>query len=228
MKTKLPLIIVNFKAYDNAIGEKAEKLAIICQEVAEENDVTIMIAVQPSDIFRVSKKVSIPVLSEHIDPIEPGAHTGYILAKDIKENGAVGTLLNHSEHRMRIDEIEKAIDIAKKYNLITVVCASNDEIAEASAVFNPDFIAVEPPELIGTNVSVSKARPELIRNSINKVKAIKDIPVLCGAGIKTKEDVKRAIELGAKGILVASAVTLSKNPKKILDEFCKGMKEAKP
>lgn len=224
MKISLPLILVNFKAYDNALGEKAETLAKTCEKASAEFGCSIAVAVQPGDIYRVSKAVSIPVFSEHIDAVEAGAHTGYVLAKNVKENGAVGTLLNHSEHRIKIDDLEDSVDIARKEGLLTVVCASNDEIAQAAASFDPDFIAIEPPELIGTNISVSSARPELVTSSIQRVNSVSQIPILCGAGIRTGDDVKKAVELGVKGILVASAVTLSKDPYSVLESFCKAIK----
>jgi len=43
--------------------------------------------------------------------------------------------------------------------------------------------------------------------------------VLCGAGVKTGKDVKRALELGAVGVLLASGVVKSKDPKKALQDL---------
>ncbi|HDP73806.1 MAG TPA: triose-phosphate isomerase [Candidatus Woesearchaeota archaeon] len=223
MKIKLPVILVNFKAYDNALGDKAETLAKVCEKASADFGCTIGVAVQSGDIYRVSRAVSIPVFSEHIDAVEAGPHTGYVLAKNVRENGAIGTLLNHSEHRIKIDELEDSIDIARKEGLLTVVCASNEEIAQAAASLNPDFIAIEPPELIGTDISVSGAKPELVTASIQRVSSVSQIPVLCGAGIKKGEDVAKAIQLGVQGILVASAVTLSKNPYGVLEDFCRAI-----
>ncbi|MFH1072203.1 MAG: triose-phosphate isomerase [Nanoarchaeota archaeon] len=219
MKLNFPVIIINFKTYAESVGKRAEELAEICERVHLATQKNIAIAVSAADIYRISQKVSIPVLSQHLDPDEYGSHTGHIIAENIKESGAIGTLLNHSEDRYRIDKLEAAIVRAKQTGLVSVVCANNDELAKAVAAFSPDFIAVEPPELIGGNISVSTAKPEIITKTIEKVHKIADIPVLCGAGVKTKEDVKKAMELGAAGILLASGITLAKDPEAVLREL---------
>ncbi|MBU1200967.1 MAG: triose-phosphate isomerase [Nanoarchaeota archaeon] len=216
---KTPIIIVNFKAYKEGTGRNAVKLAKICEKVAKKTKKNIAIAVEEVDIRNISSKVKIPVLSEHLDSIREGAHTGNNLAEAIKENGAWGTLLNHSENRLRIDQLEESIKRAREVGLKTVVCANNSEIAEAVAAFEPDMIAIEPPELIGGDISVSTAKPQVITDTIKKVKRIANIPVLCGAGIKSGADVKKAIKLGAKGILVASGIVKAKDPEKALTEL---------
>lgn len=222
-RINLPVFIVNFKTYKEGTGIKALELAQICEETAKKTGKNIIIAVQEPDIYRISHEVSIPIFSEHMDPIDYGAHTGHVAPEDLKENGAVGCLLNHSEDKFRIDDLEKSIEIAKELNLMTVACANNTEIAESIAVFKPDAIAIEPPELIGGNISVSSAKPELIKESIEKIKKIDpNIPVLCGAGIKTMEDVRKAIELGTQGVLIASGIVKAKNPRKKLEELLKG------
>ncbi|MFC2134059.1 triose-phosphate isomerase [Bacteroidota bacterium] len=219
MKLKTPVIIVNFKTYAKGTGREADTLAQACEKVAHETGKNIAIAIEEVDLHRVSSLVDIPVLSEHLDPIEPGPHTGHNLPQALKDNGAVGTLLNHSEDRFRIDKLNESIDIAKDLGLFTVVCANDSETAEAVAAFSPDMIAVEPPELIGGDVSVSTAKPEVITDTIEKVKRIADIPVLCGAGVKTAEDVKIALHLGAQGILIASGIVKAHNPEKALREL---------
>ncbi|MBU0472506.1 MAG: triose-phosphate isomerase [Nanoarchaeota archaeon] len=216
---KLPIIIVNFKAYTEGTGREAEHLAQICEKVAHETGKSIAIAVEEVDIHRISSLVDIPVLSEHFDPIGPGAHTGQNLPQALKDNGAYGTLLNHSEDRFRIDLLKESIELARDVGMKTVVCANDVEVAEAIATFEPDMIAIEPPELIGGDISVSTARPEVITNAVEKVRSVADIPVLCGAGIKTGADVKKALKLGAKGVLVASGVVRAGNPEKVLREL---------
>ncbi len=219
-----PIIIVNFKTYDSAYGKRAIELAKLCEKVAKTTGSHVAVAVSAVDLCTVAEEVNIPVLAQHIDDIEFGSHTGYIVAEDVKEAGAAGTLLNHSEHRLRMDVLEKSIKRAKENNLITIVCAKDAVEAKAVAVFEPDFIAIEPPELIGGDVSVSKEDPEIISDTVENVKFVNpNIPVLVGAGIKTTEDVNKAIELGAKGILVASGITKSEEPDRALLMMIKGM-----
>jgi len=217
---KTPVIIINFKAYMSATGSRAVSLAKKCDKVARETKANIAVAVQASDIFRVSREVSIPVLSQHIDDIEFGSNTGSILAEAVKENGAVGTLINHSEKRIPLEKIKGAVKRAKENGLVVVCCAKDDNEGKKISAFKPDFVAVEPPELIGGNISVSTSKPGLIKNSVKKI----GNNIIVGAGVKTTEDVKKAVELGSVGVLVASGITKSDNPEKTLRDLVKGLK----
>ncbi len=221
---KLPIIVVNCKAYDNCVGEGAIKIAQVCERVAKQAKITIAVAVEASDIYHVTMASRIPVLAQHVDPVSPGAHTGAILAQSVKEAGAVGTLLNHSEKKLGIADLKKSLSNAGRAGLLAIVCAATPAEAKKLAMMKPDMIAIEPPELIGGNVSVSVAKPEIITAA---TKSVKSIPVLCGAGIKTKADVEKAMRLGVKGILVASGITLAKNPEAVLKEFASAMQNFK-
>jgi triosephosphate isomerase len=217
----LPAIIVNFKTYQSAVGENALKLAKIHDSVAQKTNVSFAVCVQAADIYHIAQNVSIPVFAQHIDPVEYGSNTGHILPEAIKEAGAFGTLLNHAEKQIPLDILEKSIKRAKEVGLFTVVCANTPEMGEEIAKFNPDLIAVEPPELIGGDVSVSNAKPEVITKS---VELIGENKVLVGAGVKTGADTKKAIELGAKGVLLASGVTKASNPEIVLMDLANGLK----
>ncbi len=208
-----PVVIINFKAYEEAIGKNALKLAKICDYVAKKRNVEIMICVQASDIYQIAKNVKIKVLSQHVD-YQYGKFTGCISPISIKENGAYGSLINHSEKPLDFETIEKTIKECKKVGLKIVACASNLDEAKKISNLKPEYIAFEVPELIGTGNSITKEKPESIKNFIKIVKG-RSIP-LCGAGISTKEDFKTALELGTKGILISSAITKSPNPKKAL------------
>jgi len=221
---EIPIIIINFKCYEQATGKKAVELAKVCDSVTKDFKKSIAVSPQFCDIYSVSKEVDIPVLSQHIDPIEPGSHTGHVLPLSVKKAGAVGTLINHSERKLTLDEIKKRVDIAKKYGLISICCSGNLEESKKIAKFDPDFIAYEPPELIGTGIPVSKTKPEVVSNTVKEVKKINPkVKVLCGAGITNGEDVKKAIELGTVGVLLASGVVKSENPRKVLEDMAKSL-----
>ena len=217
---ELPTIIVNFKTYESAVGENALRLAKIHDRVAKETGLSFAVCVQSSDIYRISQEVSIPVFAQHIDPIIYGSHTGHILPEAIKQAGAYGTLINHAEHQVEFDVLEQSVMRAKDVGLFTCVCANTPEAAVEIAKFNPDLIAVEPPELIGGDISISNAKPEIITQAVAKIGRGK---VLVGAGVKTGEDTKKAIQLGASGVLLASGVTKAKNPYDVLMDLAKGL-----
>jgi len=222
---KTPLIIINFKCYEESTGENALKLAKMCESVSKEYKIDIAVVPQFTDISSISKKVDIPVLSQHLDPIKPGAFTGHVSALALKESGAVGTLINHSERKLSLDKIRECIQAAKNYGLITVCCSASVDESKQIAKFNPDFIAYEPPELIGTGISVSQTKPEVVTETVNEVKKINpNVKVLCGAGITKGEDVKKALELGTVGVLLASGVVKAKNPEDVLIEFAESIK----
>lgn len=219
MKLKIPLVVVNFKTYREATGKGAIDLARICEKIAGEMQINMAVAVQNPDIYRVSRAVSIPVFSQHVDHVTYGAYTGHILPEAVKENGAYGVLVNHSEHKLGIEKVKNIIQRAKEAGLVAVACAPSPLIVSKIARLSPDAIAIEPPELIGGNVSVTSARPDIISASL---KAAGKIPLLCGAGIKTKEDVRTALMLGAKGVLLASGVVKAESPARFLTELSKG------
>jgi triosephosphate isomerase len=224
MILRLPIIIVNYKTYAEATGKKALQLSKIAEKVSVEAGVNIGVAPQFTDITPIADTVSIPVFAQHIDPISPGSHTGHILLESVKEAGAVGTLINHSERRLKLFEIEAIVTRTRGSGLVSVVCTNNAGVSAAAAALKPDMIAVEPPELIGTGIPVSKAKPEVVSGTAEVVKQVNpDVVVLCGAGITTGGDVAAALNLGTKGVLVASGIVKAKDPRKVLMGFSEAM-----
>lgn len=222
-----PLIIINFKTYLEATGKKALNLAKQAGKASKETGIQIAVSPQFADINLISSNIDLPIFSQHVDAIKPGSHTGHILISSIKEAGAIGTLINHSERQLTLSEIDSIIKITKKNNLLSCVCVNNPTVSGAVSALNPDIVSIEPPELIGTGVAVSKAQPEIVTNTVNIVKKINPKPmILCGAGISNPEDVSVAIKLGTKGILVASAVIKAKNPFKLLCKFGEAAQKA--
>jgi triosephosphate isomerase len=221
---KTPLLLVNFKTYIEVTGKKSIDLAKIAEQVAREKGVNIAVAPQFSDLKPVSEAVDIPVFSQHIDPIRPGAYTGHVLADAVRSAGADGTLVNHSERRIKISEIEETLEIARSAELATIVCANTAGVSAAVAALDPDMIAIEPPELIGSGIAVSKAQPELITRTITRIRNVNGtVKILCGAGVSYAEDVTAALTLGTDGVLVASSVVKSKDPKGLLQKMADAM-----
>jgi triosephosphate isomerase len=208
------MIFVNFKTYAAASGHKALRLAEICDRVAGETGADIRIAVEAPDLRMIAQAVDIPVYAQHIDDVTPGSHTGWILPEAVAEAGAEGTLLNHSEHRLRTDVLQASVERARDVGLDVIICANNHDVADAVSEFDPDFVALEPPELIGGDVSVSTAEPELIEEAVASVPNL-----LVGAGVKTGQDVRIAAELGAHGVLLASGVTKADDPAAVLHDL---------
>jgi triosephosphate isomerase len=228
MNLKVPIIIVNYKTYAEATGKKAVKLSKTAEEVSKESGVNIGVAPQFADIKSISETVSIPVLAQHIDPIAPGSFTGHILLESVKEAGAVGTLINHSERQLKLSAIEALVKKTRESGIVSVVCTNNAAVSAAVAALKPDIISLEPPELIGSGVPVSKAQPEAVTDTVERVKSINsDAVLLCGAGITKGEDVTAALDLGTHGVLVASGIVKAKDPRKVLMEFSEAITETR-
>jgi len=218
-KIEYPLILINFKAYAEASGKKGLQLAKVAEKLSKEYGVTIAVAPHLTDLMFIAQQVDIPVFSQHVDDVSPGSHTGHVTLEAVKDAGAIGTMVNHSERRVRADQIDVVVKRARQLNLVTVVCTNTPEVTAAMAALGPDMVAIEPPELIGTGIPVSKAKPEVVTSSVDLVKKINpNVKVLCGAGITTGDDVAAALRLGTVGVLLASGVVKAKDwEKAILD-----------
>jgi len=217
---RTPAVIVNFKVYREVEGKKALALSKLCQEVAEASGVNIVVCPPTVELSAVVHGTKLPVMAQHVDPRDPGSATGWVTAEMVKAAGAVGTLINHSEHRLPEEAIVQVIRSCRKNGLISCVCADTSETSGLLAKLGPDMIAIEPPELIGGEVSVTNARPEVVERAVAAVHRVDaGIVVLCGAGVKTGEDVKRAIQLGARGVLLASGVVKAKDPRAALEDL---------
>ncbi|HLP79454.1 MAG TPA: triose-phosphate isomerase [Acidobacteriota bacterium] len=213
-----PLIAINFKSYETAVGSNAMTLTKKLNLKVKHADIAICVS---SPDITACAKICSNTFAQHVDGNDFGAFTGSIHPKSVKDAGAVGTLINHSERQLTIEQIKAAVDMSKKYGLVTIVCANTPKKVGEVAKFNPDFIAYEPPELIGGDVSVT-TKPLSILKAVQMLKKSKT-RLLVGAGVKTGEDVSNALKLGAKGVLLASGITKAKNPRSALLDLLSGI-----
>ena len=221
------MFIINFKNYEEISGANASKLAKIAEKISKKYKVKIAV-VPPQHLLSEIAKYSIPVLAQHVDTANIGSTTGFIVPEILKKSKVSGSLINHSEHRISEKEIAELVSKLKKLDMISVVCVKDVNEAKKYAKLNPDYIAIEPPELIGSGKAVSKEKPEVIIKSVKAVKDAKNsTKLLCGAGIVSGEDVAKAIKLGAKGILVASGIVKAKNWNGIIEEFALAISKSK-
>ena len=212
-------VLVNLKAYPC----DPVAVAAAVRDVSESSGVRIAVAPQAAHLPAVAD-TGAETWAQHVDPVEHGSHTGSTLAEAAADAGATGTLLNHSERRLTLADIDAALDAAGRAGLGTVVCANNPDQVAAAAALGPDAVAVEPPELIGTGTPVSTADPDVVRDAVASAEAVDPaVDVFCGAGISTGEDVLAARELGAEGVLLASGVAKADDPRAALAGLVAGL-----
>ena len=213
-----PIIALNLKVYKESLGKRGLELCQIASEVSLLTGVRIIVAPQAIDL-REAVQVSGDVFAQHVDAAGQGAFTGALTVEALKEAGVTGSLVNHSERRLPEETIAATIARLKEAGLESMLCTKDTEESVRLAKYEPTYIAVEPPELIGSGISVSTARPEVVSGTVDAVARVNSTPVLCGAGVSSAADVKKAIELGAKGVLLASAFVKAADPKKLLEEM---------
>jgi len=217
------MFIINCKNYEEISGEKIIRLAKIVKKISNKYKIQIAIA-PPHHLIPLITKLNIIVLAQHLDDKKIGSTTGFMVPEIVKKSKINGSIINHSEHRISEKEIKNLVKRLKKLKLKSIICVKNVSEAKKYAKLNPTFIAIEPPELIGTGRAVSTEKPQLIVNSTNAVKMAKNsTKLLCGAGIVTAKDVSRASDLGAKGILVASGIIKAGSWEKIITDFSKAL-----
>ncbi|MFB6073438.1 MAG: triose-phosphate isomerase [Haloarculaceae archaeon] len=208
-------VLVNLKAYPCDPIE----VAAAARDVAEDSGVRVAVAPQTAHLEAVAE-TGVETWAQHVSPVEQGSHTGSTLAEAAADAGAVGTLLNHSEKRLKLADIDGALDAAERTGLETIVCANNPAQIGAAAALGPDAVAVEPPALIGTGTPVSQADPDVVTGAVEAAAAVDPaVDVLCGAGISTGDDVVAAGDLGASGVLLASGVAKADDPRAALEDL---------
>jgi triosephosphate isomerase len=212
-------ILVNLKAYPCDPID----VATAARDVADASGVRIAVSPQAADIARVAE-TGVETWAQHVSPNDHGSHTGSTLAEAVADNGAVGTLINHSENRLKLADIDASVRAAERADLEAVVCANNPAQVGAAAALTPDAVAVEPPALIGGDVSVATADPGIVEDAVAAADAVdSDVDVFCGAGVSTGDDVDAAGELGASGVLLASGVAKADDPVAVLEDLVAGV-----
>ena len=219
-----PLFVINFKNYQEISGKKSVELARAAEVVARRSNIRIVVAPPQASLALVASQVRVPIFAQHLDSSDTGGTTGFMVPEVVKSYGVNGSLINHSEHRIPLAEIRKLIKRLHTLKMVSVVCARTPNEVKKFASLKPDYIAIEPPELIGSGIAVSKAKPSVITRSIRAVNhRNKKTHVICGAGIVDGNDVSAAMKLGSRGILVASGIVKARNWRAKIKELADAM-----
>jgi len=216
-------LLLNLKVYAECLGPSGERIARQLEDLGRAAGISVAIAPATPDLGRISSAVGIPVLAQHVDAIASGAHTGFVPPESVRASGAAGSLVNHSEHPLSAALARSTVARLAATELVAVVCAPTVQAARRLARTQAPYLAIEPPELIGGHRAVSTARPSVVSGTVAAVRSVApSVAVLCGAGVHDRRDVRRALELGAAGVLVASAVTRARSPSDAIAELLAG------
>lgn len=217
------MFLLNLKTYPSVMGAGALRVGRALEREGERAGVAVALAPSNLDVGWLSRQLALPILAQHVDAGPAGAHTGQTVVEAVAAAGASGSLVNHSEHPLATPAVRATVGRLRAAGLTAVVCAGTVPMVRRLAPMRPPFLAIEPPELIGGSRSVSTARPEVISETVEMVGvASPSTRVLCGAGIHDRTDVRKALELGSQGILVASAVALARDPRRAIRELLAG------
>lgn len=204
--------MLNLKNYQEIFAKNALEIALEAQKISQEYSIDIIICPPNPLLYYLSNNIDLSIFAQHVDYAKVGSSTGAIVPELLTSIGVSGSLINHSEKRIPFNQIENLVKKFKELNLFSLVCAQTVDEVKLISKLDPDLIAIEPPELIGSGRAVSKVNPNIITESVNAGNSVNsNINILCGAGIMNADDVDIALKLGSKGILIASGVVQSDN-----------------
>jgi triosephosphate isomerase len=197
------MIVINFKNYKT--GKGALSLARKVERVLP----GAIVCVLGKDVKKISEETGVKVF-------------GQKYSSGLKNNGADGTLLNHSDYRVSIGNIKKTLKLSHQEGIEVILCGKDlKEIGKFLKIKDkPMAIAYEDEELIGSGRSITDYRAGDVEKFVRLLRG-SGIKPYCGAGISSVEDVRTAGRLGCKGVLISSAVAGAKvkNPEKLLREL---------
>ncbi len=215
-----PVLLINFKNYEEVLGDGAFVLAATAEAVCRGLDLDLIVAPPIPRLSAVAASVKVPVYSQSAVDRQEGKSTGAIIPEALKAAGCAGSIINHSESRVPAEMVQNLVPRMRKLGLSSCVCGQDAREVVVMAGFAPDLLAVEPPELIGGGVAVSQARPGLLLETARSARAAGFRGrLLCGAGIVTGNDVRAAMGLGMDGVLVASSVVKSNDWRSKISEL---------
>jgi triosephosphate isomerase len=216
------MLLINFKTYKESSGANAVTLANYAFELSKEYEVPVVVCPNMLDLKDIARIYGGGTWAQHGDLLERGQATGWVPLELIKEAGATGIVLNHSEHKLHSEDLKRTVEKARLLDLKILIFASSVEESVLVSALTPDWIGYEPPELVGSkDTSVARSKPEVIEKV---VKAVPNVPILVGAGVKDIEDVRVSLRLGARGVGIARALDTASDQKAVIRDLLEGWK----
>ena len=214
------MIFLALKTYKETTSNEGIKKLSSVKKVSEEFNIPIIAVAQATEIYRIKKELDIEVWAQHVDPIDPEKNTGWISPYSVKEAGATGVLINHSEHKVKEEVIIETIKKARQYNLKTLLIGQTVEMVKRFDSYDIDYLSFEKEDLIASTISMIDQQEETIKSLVKTIKH----PLIIGAGINDGEDARKSKAAGAAGILMATYFIQASDPEQKLKELAEGFK----
>jgi triosephosphate isomerase len=214
------MIVLSLKTYRQSSGDRVIKLAKIAEKVQQSTRVPVILCAQPFDIYRLTQTVKLDIWAQHLDPIDPDRHSGWLSPYSARLAGATGTVINHAEHPLDFKTIQATVKKSKQYGLKTLVITDTFALAKKVDALKPDYLAFEYSNLIGGKLAMIEADPAMVKKVIDMA----SVPVIVGAGIQTGDHARQTVKLGGGGVILASAVVKAKNQAATLRDLASGFK----
>lgn len=209
------MIFLNFKTYPETSGDNTLKLCRLIQ------DKRVIPCLQAVDIYKIKQVLpDLEIWAQHADPFTPGKFTGYQLPASLKAAGAQGVLINHSDHPVELEIIKATLNLCQLIKLKVMIITDSLKLIEKVNLLQPDFIGFEDPKLIGGPIAMIDAREDLVKQASQ----LAQMPLIVGGGIRTADHVKKSLQLGGLGVILASEFAKSTNPEKTLQDLVGGLK----
>lgn len=212
-------LIINFKSFHLYKGSNCIKLAKEIEQISKQNSFPIAICPPIHCLSTIINEVDLPTFSQVVDPLLKGNFTAKMPIETLVDSGATGILLS-DDLSMSLKDSEFILRTARTLKLLTVFISTNVAISAAVSKLDPHGIAFSPPDYASDGTTVASSTLDPIENHIRRIK-IENSRVfpICGAGIKTSADIKKAIELGSHGIMLDDQFLQSSDREKRISEF---------
>ena len=162
----------------------------------------------------------IAVAAQNVHWDEEGAYTGEVSARMLRELGAYGAIVGHSERRQYFGETDetvgKRVHAALEAGLFVIACVGETEqdrergetenvLRRQLSVLEPDdnlVLAYEPVWAIGTGKT---ATPQIAQEAHAFIKSQLEAPVLYGGSVKPDNAAELLVQPDVDGALVGGA-----------------------
>lgn len=184
----------------------------------DRHGVSVILTVPTALIALVRNAVpGVLVFAQGVDDDEPGGSVARVLPEALADASAHGVMLNHDASPLTPAALAHAIRRAQENDLMTMVCAGDDESVMGLVDLAPTIVLYEPPNLIGSTESTD--RPWIPKIDRKVAEHAPDILMMHAGGVSRPDDAFAIMRAGAQGTGSTSGVLRAESPAAAAEEF---------